>query len=114
MIYSVWNWRDGAYTYFEAPGEKLGDKPAVSKLGGGQTLQLEAALESVPSSARAIGKGRQARGRIATLHGSSAALAGYSKPEESPLVHSPYTTLGLGIAGLWLGYKILVALARRL
>ena len=78
MRYSVFDWDMGVYTYYEAPGESLGvrPKPRVTLSGSNDRgQQPEALMPVLPSGARRIGRGKEARGRIAVL------------PDQAALVH---------------------------
>ena len=118
MQYSVWNWNTQQYDVYEGPGEQPGQRPRPRQKVGdrrGAGRQLEALLSIVPPGSQLTGHSPKAVGRVA-LHSSSSAvgLSAYTTAEESPLVHSPWVVLGVGVGGFLLAYRLLVGLARGL
>lgn len=117
MIYSVFNWNAREYDLFEGPGEQLGQRPASRVNGGGPDspgVQLEAAMPVLPSSARRVGRSVEPKGRVALHHSSPAVgLGAYDTPQQSPLVHSPWLTLGVIVGGAIAAYRLLFYVARR-
>ena len=107
MIYSVWNQAARRYDYFETsePASTVNAPPPKhlrpAKLG----LTPTQASWPLPASARAVGSGPEARGRVAHRRGGE--LAGVTDSAFG-LVSSPagfLVALGLGYAA-WRIYKI--------
>lgn len=117
MLYSVYNWTTQVYDVFESrQGEANGQRPKPRRIGPGPSgpgQQVESLLPVLPRDAVKIGTSPRPRGRIAIHHSSSAVGLGWS-PEESPLVAKPWMTLGIGAVGLWVGFRVLHHIARRL
>jgi len=108
MLYSVFNWDKRVYDVFEAPGEQLGERPKSHVKGGGiksDGRQPETLLPVVPSNAKPKGSSKFAKGRIAVF-GPSSSL-GEDAKVDSPLVHSPWLTLGVTVGVVYVGFKIL-------
>jgi hypothetical protein len=117
MLYSVWDWNEQKYHVFEANGERPGQRPMPRRNGPGARgagQQLESLLSVLPRDAVRVGTSENAKGRVA-IHFSSPAvgLGAYTDPRESPLVKSPWLTLGAGFLGIISVYKLLMAVARR-
>ena len=118
MIYSIYNWNTGQYDFFDSKeGERPGQRPLPrTKVNqpNGKGYQPESLMPILPRDAIPVGSGDVAKGRIA-VHWSSAAasLGAYKDPGESPLVHSPWLTLGLTVGGVLLSFRLLIAIARR-
>jgi hypothetical protein len=109
-IYSVFNWDQRGYDYYQAPGLGLGQfKPTARSVGPNGT-QVEGALPVLPASARKIGAGSEARGVVA-VH-TTEALGAYKSPNDSPLVAQPWITMTVGLAAVFLGYRLLIAVAK--
>lgn len=122
MIYSVFNWDSRQYHYFDGPGEQLGQRPSPrTTANDGRGHQLEDLLPVVPAGSRPVGTGVNARGRVATMEGLSAAgdVPSYEAPASqwgfsgvgadapsNPLLTSPWLTLGLWCGAVWVGYRI--------
>jgi len=83
MIYSCFDQKSGHYRYFEGP-EQIpinGDLPVPNYLKGRATKLGVPALEAgrpLPSQAKAVGQGLQARGMIVNCH--APAAVGFSGP----------------------------------
>lgn len=127
MIYSVFNWNSMNYDYFQsasgaAPGNRAQPRRMFSGKEHGQ--RPEDVMPVLPDDAVLVGTGQDARGRVAVLgdevmaRGSSSVgqgslISGYGA-EPSFFEQNPYLSIGLVVGGSWLGFKLLIALARRL
>jgi len=124
MIYSRWNWSTGKFDYFEADGDQLGNRPksrlVLNQPKSSHGVPVEAVLPIVPSGARSVGSGTQARGRVAVLSdevmspkGKSGGVIDASMGlgsfglEDNPLINSPWLTLGLWMGAFFLGAKLI-------
>lgn len=89
MIASVWNWDRLEYDYYTVPGAGPGvggwkpltglgirKKHGSSAPSGGVGSPLEAVLPQLPSGARKVGRGVQARGAVMIRRDSLASFAG--------------------------------------
>lgn len=117
MIYSVFDWRVGRYRYYEGAGEGLGVRPQGVKINDDAGHhQLEDVLPRVPAGAQIIGEGDEPRGRIAVLPNmpgrSDAAgstingFGDFAADPNNPLVKSPWLTLGLWAASVWVAFRV--------
>lgn len=117
MLYSVWSWNDQLYHIYKGPGDQPGQRPTPRQVVNdpkGRGRQLEALLPVVPANSAQIGQSERPRGRVAIHHSSPATgLGAYDDPQKSPLVHSPWTTLGIGALGVLISYRLLVMIAKR-
>lgn len=114
MLYSVWDWNAKRYDVYDSPsGEKNGQRPEPRRkvnAPGGRGRQLEALLPVLPKDAVLTGHSEMPKGRIA-IHWSSSAVG--LGADESPFVSHPWLVMGLIVGGVWLGHKMLLAVARR-
>lgn len=112
MLYSVWNWNAKQYDLFESEnGEHPGQRPEPRRKvnsPNGRGRQLESLLPVVPKDARPVGTSPTPKGRVA-LHWTSSAVG----LGESVFVTSPWLSMGLIVGGVWLGGRLLMAIARR-
>lgn len=117
MRYSVWSWNDQVYHVFDGPGDQPGRRPTPRKVVNGANdhgYQPEALTPILPRNAVQVGQSDKPQGRVAIHYSSPATgLGEYVDPSESPLVHSPWMTLGIGALGVYVSYALLTAIARR-
>ena len=126
MIYSVWDWDKLTYQYYEGSGDLPGTRPSVKKIdepNASAGRQIETLMPKIPFGAKHIGSGKVAKGRIAASAGDLAnrtggelspglsSFSGYglganSTDDTSPLITSPWKTLGLWIGATWLGMQV--------
>jgi hypothetical protein len=130
MIYSVFDWEQGLYHYFQGPGEGLGNRPVASKVfndGNGKGHKLEDVLPLVPPNSQAAGTGSTPKGRIAVLNrelrqsingksnGPATTVSGFGAElpvSDNPLISSPLLTVGLWAAASMIGYRLAVKLGK--
>lgn len=114
MRYSVWNWNSQQYDIYESPnGEMPGQRPAPRRKVNdprGRGYQLESLLPILPAGARLTGHSDLATGRVAIHHSSPA--VGLGLGADTFFTTNPWTTVGLLIGGTWLGYRLLIAIAK--
>lgn len=92
MLFSVWNYGNRAYDYYES-GQRSGTHaPTPPRARGATSLGAtpEQAAWPLPAGARLVGSGPEPRGRIATSG---------SEPGMNDL--EPVILVGLGAAVLW-------------
>jgi hypothetical protein len=92
-------------------------------------VPVESVMPVVPASARRVGSGSIAKGRVAVLPSevmsprgekkggpmdTASGLGAYGETglEDNPLVHSPWLTLGLWFGAFILGYKVVSTIAK--
>lgn len=102
MIWSVFDWHIGQYRYYDGPGEGLGVRPEGVRINDDAGHhRLEDVLPRVPAGSKRVGEGDEPRGRIAV-----AAAEGGFGDAANPLATSPWLTLGLWAAGVWVAYRL--------
>jgi len=109
MIYSVWNWHTSLYDYYNGPGPAPGDPLPVPRGFSGKTVSVESVLPVLPPSSTPAGSGAQAKGRVAvksSAEGVYSAVGLGETEQETKAIQSVYTTIGLGIVGVWIWRKI--------
>lgn len=94
--YSVFNWRTGAYDYYESPKTvEVASVPPRRSLAMGKTaIAPEDASETLPSDAVKVGEGEYAKGVIAVT------------PEEKKERPNLMIALGFAVAGYLLWKKL--------
>lgn len=99
MIYSVWNQGARVYDYYEAPTVQNSANTPVPKHIRAKPLgaTIDQAAWPLPSTAKLIGRGKLARGRIASHRGSGVTLGAISMDTNT------IGMIGLGVAAflLW-------------
>jgi len=131
MIYSVFNWNSARFDYFDAPGDKFGNRPKsrliLNQPNSTHGVPIEALAPIVPAGARRAGSGTAAKGRVAVMAnqvmspagkaGGALApglgLGGLGDLEDNPLISSPWLTLGLWFGAFVVGFKVISAIAKR-
>jgi len=128
MIYSHFNWNAGRFDYYDGPGDQMGNRPkarnVLNEPNSRHGVPVESVMPIVPSGARKVGSGMQAKGRIAVLPGEVMSprgqkggrmdtASGLGGLEDNPLVHSPWLTLGLWFGAFLVGYRVVMAIAKR-
>ena len=100
MLYSIFNWANRRYDYYEGTGPSLGDIiPSGKNVKAGQVLNPECVAPILPKDSKALGFGCEPLGRIAVLkHDCPSSLAGVSLSNTKALL-----LLGL-ISGVMLLY----------
>jgi hypothetical protein len=109
MIYSVFDWDSGKYDYYRGVGDKSGYRPVPHRVfnePNGKGVPIEAALPVLPHDAQKIGRGENARGRVAVTQAES--LAAYN-----PLEKKPWVTLGLWVGAFIVGTKVITWIGKR-
>jgi hypothetical protein len=131
MIYSHFNWGSGRFDYYNAPGDQMGNRPkhriVLNEPNSKHGVPVESLVPVIPSGARRVGSGKQAKGRIAVLPNevmsprgekkggamdTASGLGGFEGLEDNPLIHSPWLTLGLWFGAFMLGYKVVTYVAK--
>ena len=93
MRYSVWNYRERRFDYYDAPGPQEGThvgappQPLVRSPMGATPDQ---AAWKLPTGARKVGSGAQAHGKVASLGDTGTSLLGMLPP--APV------SIGIGLA----------------
>lgn len=68
MLYSIFNWANRRYDYYEGNGPSLGDViPSGKNVKAGQVLNPECVAPVLPNGSKALGFGCEPIGRIAVL-----------------------------------------------
>lgn len=129
MIYSVFNWDKGGYDYYNASGDKFGNRPKARKVinqpNAKNGVPVESVIPLLPAGAVKSGSGNVAKGRIAILPNQSmspngqpggaldpaSGLGGFGALDENPLVNSPWVTLGLWVGAFLVGMKVISSIA---
>lgn len=133
MIRSVFDWNSGLYHYFEGVGEGLGVRPQGKEINdpNGRGHKIEELLPVIPVGSRHVGRGEEARGRVAMLNpemreqlkdvGGDGGEAvrnfvgfndGFGDDTGNPIVDSPWLTLGLWMGAVYGLYQLAVAAGR--
>jgi len=78
MLYSIFNWANRRYDYYEGNGPSLGDViPSGKNVKPGQVVNPECVAPVLPQGSKAVGFGCEPLGRIAVFkHDCPSSLAG--------------------------------------